>query len=63
MGVDLRRIKKLGEGFEKQLQTDIQHYLDQSKVYVNEAGNWALHPEYFFFADGIASDLFIVDEE
>ena len=28
------------------------------QFYKNENGNWVLKPEYLFFADGIAADLF-----
>lgn len=62
IGIDIGRVEKLGRPFLEYLFTHIQEYLDQGKVAKNTNGNWVLKPEYYFFADGIASDLFYVEE-
>ena len=59
-GIDAKRVEKLGIQFSHYLENEIAHHLDQ--VRKTETGNWALRPEYYFFADGIAADLFIAGE-
>ncbi len=63
MGIDVDRVEKLGDQFLHYLSTNIQEYINQDKITKNENGNWALKPAYYFFADGIASDLFFVEED
>lgn len=60
LGIDIKRVEKLGSQFSHYLENEIAHHLDQ--VRKTEKGNWALRPEYYFFADGIAADLFIAGE-
>ena len=60
-GIDMKRMNMLGEEFvtylnEKIVQGVVTNYAKQ--FYKNENGNWVLKPEYLFFADGIAVDLF-----
>lgn len=61
MGIDPGQVAALGEDFEKYLQKEIQSCVEQGKIGQDEKGNWVLHPEFYFFADGIAAELFKVD--
>lgn len=62
-GIDMKAIHQLGSQFAGRLEQSIDKYIDEGKVEINTEGNYALKPQYLFFADGIASDLFIVDTE
>ncbi|HZV71205.1 MAG TPA: radical SAM family heme chaperone HemW [Saprospiraceae bacterium] len=55
-GIEAVRIKELGDEFVHYLQNVVARYAD--RFYKNESGNWVLRPEYYFFSDGIAADLF-----
>ena len=57
-GIESAAIKKLGPDYFEKLQKEIQPYLEQKKIYLNDLGNYALNKDQYFFADGIASDLF-----
>jgi len=59
-GIDSKRVEQLGSYFHQYLENEILHHLEQ--VQKTKNGNWALQPEYYFFADGIAADLFITSE-
>lgn len=56
-GIDHGRVKSLGEKYLKYLEGVISNY--RQKIEKNNSGNWVLKPEYYFFADGIAADLFL----
>ena len=60
-GIDMHRIRMLKKDFEQHLHTTIQPFVDEQKIYKKENGNYALRPAYYFFADGIAADLFILN--
>jgi len=57
-GIDHKRVKALGEEFSKHLDDAVSGYA--GKIVKNDFENWMLKPEYFFFADGIAADLFLL---
>lgn len=59
-GIDLNQIKALGEQFEKKLLTDSFVYISENKIF-KKNDRLILNPQYRFFADGIASDLFMVE--
>jgi oxygen-independent coproporphyrinogen-3 oxidase len=59
-GIDRHRIKALGSQYESLLETSIQPYILKEQIQIRPNGNYALLPAYYFFADGIASDLFLV---
>ncbi len=59
-GIDAKRVDQLGAHFSQYLENEIAHHLEQVQKTIN--GNWALRPEFYFFADGIAADLFISSE-
>ncbi len=61
MGIDAQRIAILGESYTSYLKSEIQYHMDQGKIVINAEGNYSLKPAYYFFADGIASDLFFVE--
>lgn len=56
-GIDHGRIKSLGEKFDSYLDAETGNHKD--KLVKNDFGNWALRPEFYFFADGVAADLFM----
>jgi len=56
MGIDTNRVESLGAKFYQYLEQEIQRHLH--RVFKTEKGNWALKPDYYFFADGIAAELF-----
>jgi oxygen-independent coproporphyrinogen-3 oxidase len=58
-GIDTGEIAALGDTFKTYLERNIQPYLDSGKIMLDE-GHYILHPKQYFFADGIASDLFFV---
>jgi len=58
-GIDTGRITALGKKYIDYLEQHILAYAGKGQVVRNAMGNWALKPEYLFFADGIAADLFI----
>ena len=58
-GIETEAIKKLGADYFQTLQREIQPFLDQKKIFINELGNYTLAKDQYFFADGIAADLFI----
>ncbi len=57
-GISRKDIRKLDLKYEEYLVRQIDPYLKQGKMVINDGGNWVLQPEHYFFADGIASDLF-----
>jgi len=57
-GIDQNRIKGLGEKYVAYLEEQVKTFEDKGQVMRNEKGNWVLSPEYLFFADGMAADLF-----
>ncbi len=57
-GISRKDIRKLDLRYEEYLVRQIDPYLKQGKIVINDGGNWVLQPEHYFFADGIASDLF-----
>lgn len=61
-GIDLHRIRALGENYMRYLDNSIEVYVRSGKVFKNAAGHWALKPEYLFFSDGMAADLFFEHE-
>ena len=62
-GIDISRIRKLGERFENYLENIVQPYIDSGKIIKQPSGNYALVPEYYFFADGIAAEMFWEERE
>ncbi len=56
-GIDMVRVNVLGEKFAKYLGEAVSRHSEQ--MVKNEHGNWVLKPAYYFFADGIAADLFL----
>lgn len=59
-GVDLGEIRSLGNGLEEKLFTVSKVYIDENKL-INKNGFLILNPKYRFFADRIASDLFMTE--
>lgn len=59
-GIDMKAVRELENGAEVFLREEIKEFIDQGKIKINEKGNFVLNPEYYFFADGIASALFKV---
>lgn len=57
-GIDMERISALGEKFSTYLDQQIKVFQDRGQVLKNDMGYWALKPEYYFFADGMAAELF-----
>jgi len=57
-GIVHHRITSLGEKYVAYLEAQIRPFEEKGKVVRNEKGNWMLRPEFLFFADGIAADLF-----
>ncbi len=57
-GIDMSRVKGIGDRFEKYLIDTIHDLKLEEKLYKNEFGNRTLKPENYFFADGIAAELF-----
>lgn len=57
-GIDMLRVHALGEEYLNYLEEHVIGYVKNGKVIRNDLGNWVLKPEYLFYADGIAADLF-----
>jgi oxygen-independent coproporphyrinogen III oxidase len=57
-GIDMVRVKGTGDRFEKYLSDTIHDLKLEEKLFKNEFGNWTLKPENYFFADGIAAEIF-----
>lgn len=57
-GIDMNRIRGIDERFEKYLNDAIHKLKLEEKFDTNQIGNWILKPEFYFFADGIAAELF-----
>jgi len=57
-GISIDRIRLLKEDFEEYLHQSIKPFIEANKIFETEEGNYALHPEFYFFADGIAAELF-----
>jgi len=55
-GIDQKRINNLGERFSKHLDVIVANF--RGRIVKNDMDNWVLKPEFYFFADGIAADLF-----
>jgi hypothetical protein len=60
-GIDRKRIQDLDGSFLNYLDLQIEGYVKKEQVVKNEFGNWTLKPHTYFFADGIAADLFFTD--
>lgn len=58
-GINIDRIRLLGNGFEGYLEKEVLPFISQEKIMELENGNYVLKPAYYFFADGIASELFM----
>ncbi len=61
-GIDHERLKVLGEKYVKYLDDQVELMLKTNNIKQlekNKKGNWMLKPEYYFFADGIAAELFL----
>ncbi len=61
-GIDHERLKVLGEKFVRYLDDQVELILKadiNKRLERNKTGNWVLKPEYYFFADGIAAELFL----
>jgi oxygen-independent coproporphyrinogen-3 oxidase len=58
-GIDSTEVASLGQNFKTHLEQSIQPYVDVGKVMLKDE-HYILHPEQYFFADGIASDLFMI---
>ncbi len=61
-GIDRARIKKLGDEFDQYLTEEAKPLIEEGKININSEGNFVLMPEYYFYADGIAADLFMTEE-
>ena len=59
-GISIERIDNLGGNYAESLLINLEPYLQSEKIFQLPGGNYALKPEQYFFADGIASDLFLV---
>ncbi|APD07620.1 coproporphyrinogen dehydrogenase [Flavobacteriaceae bacterium UJ101] len=59
-GIDLAQIRDLGVQFEEKLLILSKSYIAENKL-IEKNGFLILNPEYRFFADGIASDLFMIE--
>lgn len=57
-GINTDRIRLLKEDFEEYLHQNIKPFVGENKIFETEEGNYALRPEFYFFADGIAAELF-----
>ncbi len=60
-GIDLNQIQLLGNDFEKHLLHQLAGYLEEQKLMMTPDRRMVLRPEYYFFADGIASQGFMDD--
>lgn len=58
-GIDSIRLKALGEMYVRHLEKQITGYIEKGMIVRTDEGHWVLQPAYFFFADGIAADLFL----
>src|SRR5687768_13966567 len=57
-GISAKRLRQLNNGFENYLEKEAMPLVAEGKIILKEDGNYALRPEYYFFADGIAAELF-----
>lgn len=57
-GIDTIRIHALGETFVSFLHIQIKKYMDEGKIKLLENRYYVLSRDQYFFADGIAADLF-----
>ena len=57
-GIDSMLIEALGGSFASYLQTQIKKYIAEGKIILLENRFYVLTPDQYFFADGIAADLF-----
>ena len=57
-GIDVARIRNINEKFIQYLDDVVQPFINQNKIIRLSNGNYALAPEYFFLADGIAAEMF-----
>jgi len=60
-GISREDIRRLGTKYEEYLVRQIDKYLKEMKIVVNDEGSWVIKPEFYFFSDGIASDLFFAE--
>jgi len=56
-GVELKKVRALGPGFEQHLRTAAQPFLEEGQL-VQQKGAYQLTPQARFLADGIAAALF-----
>lgn len=57
-GIEMERVRLIGEKYVEYLEGVIAKSFQEEKLFKNALGNWILKPEYYFFADGIAVELF-----
>ena len=66
-GINMGRIKKLGENYFSRLTDDIVQFNHrpgyEGAIVFTAEGHPYLRKEFLFFADGISSDLFLTEEE
>lgn len=60
-GIDKEVVSSLGKGYLSNLKKDIQSYLRAGRI-IEEERNIRLPADELFFADGIASDLFLLSD-
>lgn len=60
-GINLEEMRMLGKQFEETLLNVSNKYIADNKLFIKD-GCLILNPYYRFFTDGIASDLFIIDD-
>lgn len=57
-GISMTMIKALNNGFEEHLKNEALPFISAGKIFTKENSNLALRPDFYFFADGIAAELF-----
>lgn len=62
MGIDMKRVAEIGLKYTAYLEEKIRLQSRDAGIddrfMKNDSGNWMLRPEFLFFADGIAGDMF-----
>ena len=59
-GVDPAELQKLNEAYPALFEKSVATYLSKGQILRTAEGNYILAPDQYFFADGIAADLFII---
>jgi hypothetical protein len=59
-GINIERIARIGNEYIERLKESIKPLLENGSVKELPNGNIALTEENYFFADGIAAELFII---